>query len=176
MEENTVQTLVAMEISAPARKLNRSQGALYLALTALILAVISIANVLYARWQIPRYFVQPPLYALIAAVCAYIYQRHYVSFRYTLTDQTFAVERVAGNTDRALAAVLLTDIESIDAPRRDLPGKTHVLRASVRTARESTLVFSRLGEDETAILISPSEEFLQKLKAQWQIAAGRESK
>lgn len=176
MEENTVQTLVAMEISEPARKLKRSQGALYLALTALILAVISIANVLYARWQIPRYFVQPPLYALIAAACAYVYRRHYISFRYTLTDQTFAVERVAGNSDRALAAMLLADIESIDAPHRALPGRTRVLRASVRKARESKVVFSRMGEDETAILISPSEEFFLKLKTQWQIAAKRGSK
>lgn len=176
MEESSVQTLVAMETSKPLKKLNRSAGALYLVLTVLILAVISIGNLLFSRWQISRYFVQPPLYVLIAFASIFVYRGHYVSFRYTLTDQTLAIERIAGNTERTYAAVLLTEIESIHTLERQMLKKTHVLRAYVRSVRELKAVFLRIGENKTAIVISPSEDFNTKLITQWETAINKESK
>jgi len=173
MEENTVQTLVAIEIVEPTGKRDRSVGAMYLVLTALILAVISFANFLFTRWQISRYLIQPPLYILIAIGCVWIYRRHFVSYRYTLTDQTFAVDRVAGHTDRALAAVLLTEIESISTWDRSIKMQAHLYRASVQPAEKSIFVVAHPEGMRTILLISPSEAFLSELHNQWQAAKVR---
>ncbi len=170
MANDTIQTLIAMEMADPERKLNRSEGALYLVLSALILVVISIGNLLFSRWQIPRYLVHLPLYTLIAIACLYIYRRHYLSFRYTLTDQTFAVERVAGNSDRSLVAVPLADINYLAAYTHAARSKLPIVNASVRKKRESILIVTRFEGEAIALIISPSEDFLTKLSAQRETA------
>ena len=174
MANDTIQTLIAIEMVDPKRKLNRSEGALYLALSALILAVISIGNLLFAHAQIPRYLVHLPLYAMIAVVCLYIYRRHYISFRYTLTDQTFAIERIAGNKERALAAVRLADIASIAAYAHSEKKEATIQNASVKPKQNALLLLARSDGEETALLISPSEDFLSKLTAQWETAVREE--
>ena len=174
MEENAIHTLVAIELSESNKKPKRSEGALYLALTAAIMAVISVGNYLFAHWQIPRAAVHLPLYALIAVVCIYYYKRHYISFRYTLTDQTLAVERISGKTDATLAAVRLADIESVSEFEQATTGKARVFNASVRTKRESIVVVAPFEEEKAMLFISPSEDFLLKLNTQWQKAVKRE--
>ena len=113
MEENDVINLIAMETAEPKRKLNRSAGAIYAVLIALILGVIMLANFLYMKWQIPRFAVQPALYAAIAICGVIVYRRNYISFRYTLTDRMLAIEKIAGNREQTMIAVSLEDIRSI---------------------------------------------------------------
>jgi len=175
MEENTVQTLVAFEISQPAKKLNRSAGALLVALTALVLTVIFAANILSSYLNIPREFVQLPLYALLAASSYYAYRRHYVCYRYTLTDQTFAVDRISGTKERFIAAILLTDIESIRPPNRTSEETNRVLYASVQNRKQSFCMNAMLNGQMTRLYISISEEFYTALLAQMQTVAKRES-
>jgi hypothetical protein len=176
MEENTVQTLVAFEIAQPRKRLSRSAGAVYFMLTALVLAVISAANFAATHWQIPREWVQLPLYVLLIAAGIFVYRRHYVCYRYTLTDQTFAMDRIAGNAERAIAAV---DLRDIDWTRADHEGRKTAMRtinASVLPKRESVRLTIRLDDQETVLYISPSEEFYMTLQAQIQRYAERESK
>lgn len=171
MEENTVQAFIATETARPPNRLNRSIGALYIILMALILAVISAANLLDTRWQIPRYLVQPFFYVLIAIVSVYIYRRHYVCFRYTLTDQTLLIERLAGGSERMVAAVLLTDIMAIETSEREKRFFQHAINASILSRKDSTLLHVGRGTGEVMIWISPSEIFLRQLKTQRQVSA-----
>ena len=175
MEENTVQTLVAFEIVQPAKKLDRSAGALLFALIALVLAIIFAANVVSFSLNIPRELVQLPLYALLTASCYYAYRRHYVCYRYTLTDQTFAVDRISGTKEHALAAILLTDIESVRPPDAIRDKASRVLYASVRNRKQSYRMNAMLDGQMTRLSISISEEFYLALLAQMQTIAKRES-
>lgn len=175
MEENTVQTLVAFEVAQPRKRLNRSAGAVYFMLTALVLAAISAANFAATNWQIPREWVQLPLYAMLIAAGILIYRRHYVCYRYTLTDQTFAVDRIAGNTERTIAAIDLRQIDGICADHEDRKTGTRTIYASVLPKRKSVRLTARLDGLETVLYISPSEDFYTTLQAQLLRHAKRES-
>ncbi len=175
MKENIVQNLVALETVKPNRTMNRSAGAVYFALIAAVFAAILAANHLFTHWQIPRGFVQLPIYAILAATGLYIYRWHYVSYRYTLTDQTFAVDRIAGSAERHIAAVLLTDIESIDPPNEATRKGKRVINASVRRKRQSIRMTAILDGQRIYIFLSPSEEFYRALLAQQRMTAKRES-
>ena len=175
MEENTVQTLVAFEISQPQKRLSRSAGAAYFLLTALVVAVISAANFAAAHWQIPREWVQLPLYATLIAAGIFIYRRHYVCYRYTLTDQTFAVDRIAGNTERAIAALDLHEMHAIQVEHEASKAAGRTINASVLPKRKSVRLTAFLDGQETILYISPSEDFYTTLQAQLQQYAKRES-
>lgn len=175
MEENTVQTLVAFEIAQPQKRLNRSAGAVYFLLTALVLAVISAANFAATHWQIPREWVQLPLYAILIAASILVYRRHYVCYRYTLTDQTFAVDRIAGNRERTIAAIDLSEIDGTPADHEGGRTATRTVYASVLPKRKSARLTARLDGRETILYISPSEDFFTTLQAQLQQYAKRES-
>lgn len=169
MEESDVLTLIAMETAEPKRKLNRSAGAVYVVLIALIVGTIALANLLYTRWQIPRYAVQPPIYALTAIFGIYAYRRHYLSYRYTLTDRMFAIERIAGGGERTIAAATLDEIADIVPYRHDIRRKG-MISASVLPRRKSTMVIIKEENGrERAYCISPGEAFLMKLTAQWRL-------
>ncbi len=175
MEENTVQTLVAFEIAQPRKRLNRSAGAVYFLLTALVLAVISAANFAATHWQIPREWVQLPLYAVLMIASILVYRRHYVCYRYTLTDQTFAVDRIAGNREQTMAAIDLSEIDGIFADHEGDKPATQAIYASVLPKRKSVRLTARLDGRETVLYISPSEDFFTTLQAQLQRYAKRES-
>ena len=175
MEENTVQTLVAFEIAQPRKRLNRSTGAVYLLLTALVLAIISAANLAATHWQIPREWVQLPLYAILIAAGIWVYRRHYVCYRYTLTDQTLAVDRIAGNRERTMAAIDLSEIDDIFGDSEGGKPTMHAIYASVLPKRKSARLTARLDGRETVLYISPSEDFFTTLQAQLQQYAKRES-
>lgn len=168
MEENDVLTLIAMETAEPKRKLIRSAGAVYVVLIALIIGTISLANLLYARWQIPRYVVQPPIYVLIAICGVYAYQKHYLSYRYTLTDRMFAIERIAGSGERTMVAISLYEITNI-APYERGNAQEGIRNASVLPRWRSVLILLEENGRESAYRISPSEEFLEQLNAQWRL-------
>lgn len=170
MEENAVITLIAMETAEPKRKLTRSAGALYVVLIVLILGVISLANLLYARWQIPRMIVQPALYLVIALCGAYLYRFHTISFRYTLTDQMLAIERITRKHEQTIAAVFLDEISEIGANRPAVWRVNHDKSASILLRRKSILIIIPEHGQDVLYSISPSEEFLEKLTAQWQTA------
>lgn len=174
MEESTVQTLVAFEIAQPARKRIRSAGALYLVLILLILAVISLANALQTRLTIPRVAVQLPLYALIAVACFFVYRKNLVSYRYTLTDRVFAIDRLTEGKEQTLAAIRLEEIELMLFGNQTAFEKLPVLDASVRARRTSARIVARLDGRRVALFFSPSEDFFQKLYAQWLATLGTE--
>lgn len=167
MEEKTVQRLIATETVEPVKRLNRSSGAAYIACIALIIGAIALANLFESRWQIPRYFVQPPLYALLVVVGMLVYRRHYVAFRYTLTDQTLAIERLAGDSQKAMTAVLLSDIDEISEGNTARFG-LFTVNAFVFRTNPCVTVRAVDGRQKETIVLSPGEAFLEQLTAQWQ--------
>ena len=170
MDENPVVTLVAIETAAPKRRIARSAGAVYIALIAMMIGCISLGNLLYSLWQISRYVTQPILYAAIAICGAYLYRRHYRCYRYTLTDEMFAIEQIGFGGEKTLAVVWLTDILRIfDQPeQKRVIGR--IIRASLPPLKAATWVQTLVDGNEVMYRISASERFVEKLIAQWQNA------
>jgi hypothetical protein len=169
MEENSVISLIAMETAEPKHKLNRSAGAIYVMLLALILGAISLTNLLESRWQVPRNLAQPALYAALAICGWLIYRRNYISYRYTLTDRVFAIEQIAGNRERTILAAPLSEIRGIYEFNGAAANRPKTINASVLPRRKSVFVEWRENGTGIAFKISPSESFLQKLTAQWRL-------
>lgn len=168
MDENAVVNLRAMETATPKWRIARSSGAVYIMLIALMIGCISIANLLYASWQIPRQITQPALYALIAICGFYLYRRHYICYRYTLTDDLFAIERVGGKMEKTIAVIALEDIQAIlpFAEKRTISGK--MIHVSLPPKETQMLVNVKNGDGEITYSISVSEDFMHQLTAQWQ--------
>ena len=173
MNANDVQTLLAMETVEPNRRLVRSSGALYTVLLLLVFGAMAAANALNTRFEIPRMAAEMPLYALIALYGWYAHEFDLTSYRYTLTDRVFAVERIVGGRERGGAAVELADILEI-MPATDVRmERTRKERWSARPARESIALRIKSDDGERIWRISPGAEFLEQLTAQQAIAAAR---
>ena len=158
--------LLAIETAKPKRRVIRSGGAVYLALIVLMIGCISTGNLLYASFQIPRYLTQPILYTLIA-ICGFIlYRRHFICFRYTLTDEQFAIEQVGGNREKIIAAMMICDIHRIisQSEARQLNGKK--VDTSLPPKQNATWICATVDGVETAYRISASEAFLTTMRQQ----------
>lgn len=167
MDENTVVNLLAIETVTPKWRIARSAGAVYIMLIALMIACISIGNLLYESFQISRHITQPILYALIAICGVYLYRKHYICYRYTLTDELLAIEEVGGKAEKTIAVIELVDIRAISA--YESKGKTsgRIIHASLPPRSAQTLVEASLDGKNISLTISASEEFVNKLTAQW---------
>ena len=170
MDENAIITLIAIETIAPKRRFTRSTGGIYIILIALIIASMSVGNLLYERLFIPRYVTQPILYAVIAAVCYVIYRRNYLRYRYTLTTNTLAIEQIGGNEEKTLAAIDLSSIHQIQHDTRKERTKTRTVYAYLPPRKSITWVLENEDGKETRYAISASSEFLDQLNAQWRLA------
>ena len=173
MKESSVINLIAMENAEPKHRLNRSAGAIYVVLLTAIVGTISLANLLEERWQIPRMIVQPALYAAIAICVWIVYRRYDISYRYTLTDRIFAIDRISGNRERTMIAVLLTEITGISGFQRETTIGRRIHKASILSRRKSIFIECRVNGAETIFRISPSKEFCEKLAAQWRTAGAQ---
>lgn len=168
MDENAVITLIAMETASPKWRMTRSAGAVYAALIVLIIGCISAGNLLYERFSIPRHVTQPVLYTMIAIAAYYIYQRHFLRYRYTLTSDTLAIEQLGGKVERILAVISLNDISRIQRNNDARRSKEKIVRAALPPYQGATRVFTMIDEKEIQYEISASEEFFAKLIEQWQ--------
>jgi len=173
MDENAIVNLLAIETAAPKRRIARSVGAVYVTLIALVIACIWLTNLLYANWLIPRYFSQPALYVLIAICCVVLYRRHYLCFRYTLTDGQLAVEQIGGSGEKTLAAIELNEIRSIGKGARNIKFARKRIRASLPPYKNATWLLATVDGKEVDLTISASEEFVKKLTEQWRIATAQ---
>jgi len=170
MEETQVHSFIGMEVVEPKRGPIRSAGTLYAVLLLLVVGVIVAGNALSANWSVPRVFVQITLYALLLAIGWYVYRYFLTAFRYTLTDRVFAVERVVGKKERADVGMHLADIVKI-VPAEQLDGTEGKRKnLSARPKKDSVAVVIRARPGNRVFIVSPSEEFLEKLTAQWKIA------
>ena len=167
MDENDVITLVAMETASPKWRMKRSAGAVYTALIVLIIGCISAGNLLYERFSIPRHITQPILYAMIAIVGYYIYRRHYLRYRYTLTSDLIAIEQIGGRMERILAVIKLSDIRRIQCDKYERGRKTKIVRASLLPDQNAQCILAVVDGKEMRYEISASEEFYMKLNEQW---------
>ena len=166
MEENTVVNLLAMETVEPKWRVTRSAGAVYFVLIALMLGCISLGNMLYANWQIPRHITQPILYGLIAICGVSLYRRHFICFRYTFTDEQFAIEQTGGSKEKTIAEILIRDIRQISshAEVKRVSGKT--VDASLPPREATSWIFATVDGNDIAYCISASEAFLDTMKQQ----------
>jgi len=171
MEENAVVNLLAIETATPKWRIARSAGAVYIMLIALIIGCISIGNLLYASWQIPRHITQPILYALIAVSCVLLYRRHYICYRYTLTDNVLALEETGGRIEKTLAVISLQDIHAINMNAKEIKINGNLIRASLAPKETQTIIEAVHIGGKTTYTISASEEFVNKLTAQWKSRA-----
>ncbi|MDD4311691.1 MAG: hypothetical protein PHW41_04345 [Eubacteriales bacterium] len=150
--------------------MKRSAGAVYAALIILIIGCISAGNLLYERFSIPRHITQPILYAMIAFAGYYIYRRHYLRYRYTLTRDMLAIEQIGGKEERILAVINLRHIQQIQRNKNERSRNAKIVRASLQPNRDATRILAVIDGNETQFEISASEEFLAKLNEQWNIA------
>jgi hypothetical protein len=171
MDENAVVNLRAMETAKPKWRIARSAGAVYVMLIALMIGCISIANLLYANWQIPRQITQPALYVLIAICGFYLYRRHYICYRYTLTDDLFAIERVGGKVEKTIAVIAIEDIQAITQNTEKKMNAAKMIVASFPPKDRQTCILTMQNGRKTVYTISASEEFVNKLTAQWKSRA-----
>jgi hypothetical protein len=167
MEENTVVNLLAIETIAPKWRIARSAGAVYVMLIVLMVGCFSVGNLLYNNFQIPRHLTQPILYALIAICGFYLYRRHFISYRYTLTEDQFAIEEVGGRTERTIAVIAIDDVCAIAPSHDNTKTAGKIIRASLPPKETQTRVKAIADGIETTYIVSASEELIQKLTAQW---------
>lgn len=173
MDENDVQNLICMENASPKPRVIRSKGALYVVLLLLAIGSIAAANALEERLQIPREYPQIALYALLLTLGWYIYRFRLTTFRYTLTDRVFAIDRLTGQSERAEERFLLSDITYIEAyiQAHSNGSRLETIRnRSILPRRMSTVIRYRDDATKHVLLISPSESLLEQLNKQWQIA------
>ena len=167
MEETTVINLIAIETVSPKWRMTRSAGAVYAALIVLIIGCISVGNLLYERFSISRHITQPILYAGIAIVGYYIYRRHYLRYRYTLTNEMLAIEQLGGRGERTLVAIDLADIRQISREKDERNKKARIIRASLPPQKNTTWIQAIIDGEEMRYAISASDDFLAKLTEHW---------
>ena len=168
MDENAVVNLLAIETAVPKRRIIRSAGAVYLALIVLMIACISIGNLLEANWQIPRLLTQPILYAMIAISGAFLYRRHFICFRYTLTDEQFAIEQTGGNREKTIAVIMISEIHTIVKQTEQRRVRCKKVDASLPPLKNATWIHMTTDGTETAYRISASDSFLNMMAQQMQ--------
>jgi hypothetical protein len=170
MEEYPVENLVCSEKVMPKRRFLRSDGALYVVLLICVFAIILTGNALSAAWDLPRFYVQVTLYAILICIGYVVYRKCLLAFRYALTDRMLCVDRLVGKKEKFDECVHLSDITSIrpmGAETSD-PGKYRALYTGSR--KQAMAVTACTAGRKTTLLISPSEEFAGKLMEQWKIA------
>ena len=174
MESSPVINLISIETAEPKRRFQYSAGASYIILILLIVGAISLANLIEERWQIPRNYVKPLLTLLIAGCAVYVYRFHYITYRYTLTDEVFVIEQIAGTKTRLIAVLSLNEVTEISAKRDEQHQTVKQYNASVVPKKNS--IFVTTGSDGSVKIyrVSPSEEFIHQLNVQWRLVRGAE--
>lgn len=170
MQENSIINLIEMEIAKPKRKLNYSVGAVYGILIILMVGAITLTNLVVSKWGISRALVQSTTYICLGLVVGYLYRYHYITFRYTLTNQMFAIERIAGNHQKAIATAFLEDIREIGSAKSSFKRQPRIINAFF-SKQQSTWI--TVAENDTRMIcyrVNLSQEFLEKLQSQRQIA------
>ncbi len=170
MEENNVHSLIGTETVEPQRRPIRSLGALYVVMLVLVVGVIAAGNLLSAHWDVPRIFIQLTMYAILLALGWYVYRFYLTSFRYTLTDRMFAIERIVGRKQRADECVRLGEITRIQPFDGEKTEGVKVKNLSARAKKSSLAVTVRDAKGTRILLISPGDEFAGQLADQWKTA------
>lgn len=166
--EERVQNLVFMERAEPRRRFIRSDGALYVLLLIFVFGVILSGNYVSARYEVPRFFVQLTLYALLLGLGYWLYRTQLVAFRYTVTDRMLSVTRLVGKKERADAHIRLSDIVSIRPfAELDAAKAGKLQRVYVGRRADALAVTYAAGGARSTLLLSPSEENTRKLIAAW---------
>lgn len=167
MEELRVQRYIRTDQADSKRRWIHSEGALAALLLCGALGVIVAGNALSVRLDVPRAYLQLPLYAALALLGWAAYRRCLTSFRYTLTDCELIVERVVGWRVRPGECAALSEIERI-VPFAKLDRPVGGLRKlSARRKRDSLAIVMYAERRARVLLISPGEEFIEELMAQW---------
>ena len=168
MESIQVENYICSETAVPKRHIVRSDGALYVALLALVMGIILCGNAVSARWDLPRFYVQLVLYAILIGIGYLVYRFCLVSFQYTLTTRMLTVNRVVGKKVRPEANVHLSDIVSV-RPFAEAGEMKRPRSVFTGRKRDSLAVTVAAGGQRYTLLLSPTDGFLEKLKAQWKI-------
>ena len=170
--DGRVETLLHMERAEPKRRVFASGGALYAVLLAAVILAIVVGNDISGRFLVPRAYVQPALYAVLALAGYCFYRFRLLSYRYTLTDRTPGVDRILGGREQKTVRVALSDISQIR------PFSDRALAPPVRPAalyrgrrRDALYILYRKDGARGALLLSPSDTLKGKLFEQWKNAA-----
>ena len=168
MEENTFVNLLAIETAAPRWRITRSVGAIYISLIVLMIGCISVGNLLYQNWQIPRQITQPILYAIIGIFAFFLYRRHYICFRYTVTDDQLAIEQIGGSKEKIVAVISLREITAIETAQKRKQKRARMIDASLPPRKNAIWILTRDRERDVIYAIRASNEFVQELEKTWQ--------
>lgn len=166
MEKTIVETYLASETVSPKRRLLRSDGALYVVLLAAAIGIIMLGNTLSTLWDLPRFYIQLTLYAILIALGYAVYRCCLVSFRYVLTDRMFSVSHVVGNKVKPEANLHLSDIVSIRPFMPDAETEKRIVLAPVGI-RERVAVTCSVAGTRRTLIIAPSKDFHEQLLSLW---------
>ena len=108
--ETSVQTLVHSELSEPAPRVIRSDGALYLVLLLGAVGCIALSRWLSDRFGLLRIWFQIGLYAGLLGTGYAIYRLRLVGYRYLLTDRELRIDQVVGKKIKPLLTVPLDNL------------------------------------------------------------------
>ena len=163
MDESSIVDLIAIETDTPKHRITRSAGAIYAVLILLIIGCISLGNLLYDQLQISRYITQPALYLFLAAGGYLLYRRNFIRFRYTLTNESLAIEQI-GRVETNLAAIPLNDIISVQEAKTGEKPTGRTIRATLAPISRATRVQARVEGMEITYAIGASEAFIHQLR------------
>lgn len=166
MEHYVVEDYICSEKAVPKRRILRSDVSLYVALLVAAIGIIMAGNALSVQLNLPRFFVELTLYAILFIMGYLVYRYCLTVYCYTLTSRMLGIDRMVGKKIRADEYVHLSDIISIHpVEEAGELGKCRALYTGKKSNAMAVTV-SAAGRRYT-ILMSPSDDFAGKLVQQW---------
>ena len=166
MDECPLQRYVCTVQTEPRWRFVRSEGALGVLLLLGALGVITMGGAVNTRFEIPRAYVQLPLYALLFLFGLAARRLGLVKFGYTLTDCELVIERIVGRRVRQRVCVALLDIERLVPSGGSQRPAGRFRNFSTWPRGESLLIIPRPGKG-MMMRITPGGEFTKELMVQW---------
>ena len=169
MEEN-VQNYIYYDEIEPAKRIIRSDVVYYVLLLLAVLGSMFLSSLLQAYFGWSMTIVQICLFVILAVLIILIYKYRLLSCGYLLTERMFSVSKIVGRKIRPDQSVHLSDIRKICA-FSDLKGDEGKKYGLFHGKREKTTALCcRVNGTAFVLLISPTEEMMEKLLDQWKKA------
>ena len=118
--EQPVNEELYSETVEPAKRIIRSDVALYVLVVVVVFAAILLVSALIVLLGLPEFVSQLALFAALLVFGWRLYRVRLLSYRYTLTERMLSVDRIVGRKQRPELAVHLSDITHI-RPAAQLP-------------------------------------------------------
>lgn len=154
------------EDNRPAPRFIRSDFVLFVFVFLSVCALILLFTFLQVLFRLPGAFVQALLLLLLLFYGWALYRTRLVSYRYSLGQRMFSVDRVVGKKVRDAHAVHIQDIQSI-RPYSDALQADIVQKPFHGNKKDCTALLYRLNGKTAALLVMLSPAMKDALTTQW---------